>query len=78
MKESTGLLLKLSEQREKVNTFAEDGDASDLDKLKAESIDLEGKYRAAVHTEEKGEERTTQGSEGREYGQRCGRPALAR
>ena len=68
MKESTGLLLKLSEQREKINAFDDDdGDAGDLDKLKAESIDLEGKYRAAVHTEEKGEERTTQGSVGREY-----------
>ena len=69
MKESTGLLVKLSEHREKVNGFAEDGAAEELDKLKKESIDLEGKYRAAVATEEKGEERTTQGSEGREYGQ---------
>ena len=69
MKESTGLLLKLSEQRERINGFADDGDAGDLDKLKAESIDLEGKYRAAVHTEETGSHRTTQGSVGREYEQ---------
>ena len=34
MKESTGLLVKLSEHREKVNGFAEDGKAEDLDKLK--------------------------------------------
>ena len=67
MKESTTMLLKLSELREKVNTFAEDGAAEELDKLKKESIDLEGKYRAAVTTEEKVEERTTQNSEGREY-----------
>ena len=67
MKESTGLLVKLSEHREKVNTFAEDGAPEELAKLKAESIDLEGKYRAAVSSEEKSEERTSQGSEGREY-----------
>ena len=63
MKESTGLLVKLSEHREKVNTFAEDGAPEELERLKKESIDLEGKYRAAVTAEEKGEERTTQGRE---------------
>ena len=67
MKESTGLLLKLSEQREKVNTFAEDGAPEELDKLKSESIALEAAYRAALTAEEKGTERTTQGSETREY-----------
>ena len=67
MKESTGVLLKLSEHREKINTFAEDGAPEEMAKLKAESIDLEGKYRAAVSTEEASEERTSQGSEGREY-----------
>ena len=67
MKESTGLLVKLSEHREKVNAFAEDGAAEELERLKAESIDLEGKYRATVTAEEKSEERRSQGSEGREY-----------
>ena len=67
MKESTGLLVRLSEHREKVNTFAEDGAPEEFERLKAESIDLEGKYRAAVSSEEKSEERTSQGSEGREY-----------
>ena len=67
MKESTGLLVRLSEHREKVNTFAEDGAPEELAKLKAESIDLEGKYRNAVTAEEKSEERTSQGSENREY-----------
>ena len=79
MKESTGLLVKLSEQREKVNTFAEDGDVSDLEKLKKESIELEAKYRAAVHTEEKGEDRTeTGGSEGREYLGLLGKASVGR
>ena len=78
MKESTGLLLKLSEQREKVNTFAEDGAAEDLDKLKKESIELEAKYRAAVTAEEEGEERTTQGSEGREYLGLLGKASVGR
>ena len=79
MKESTGLLLKLSEQREKINAFAEDGKAEDLDKLKKESIELEAKYRAAVHTEEKGEERTeTGGSEGREYLGLLGKASVGR
>ena len=78
MKESTGLLLKLSEQREKVNTFAEDGKVEDLDALKKESIDLEGKYRAAVTAEEKSEERTSQGSAGREYGQLLRKASVGR
>ena len=78
MKESTGLLLKLSEMREKVNTFAEDGKDEDLDALKKESIELEGKYRASVTSEEKGEERTTQGSEGREYSQLVRKASLGR
>ena len=68
MKESTkACLMRLSEHREQVNTFAEDGAPEELAKLKAESIDLESQYRAAVTTEEKSEERTSQGSEGREY-----------
>ena len=67
MKESTKLLVKLSEHREEVNTFAEDGAPEELERLKKESIDLEGLYRAAVTTEEKSESRTSQGSEGREY-----------
>ena len=79
MKESTGLLLKLSEQREKINGFADDGDAGDLEKLKAESIELEAKYRAAVHTEEKGEERAeTGGSESREYLGLLGKASVGR
>ena len=78
MKESTTMLLKLSEMREKVNTFADDGDASDLEKLKKESIELEAKYRAAVLGEEKGEERTSQGSEGREYLGLLGRASVGR
>ena len=79
MKESTGLLVKLSEQREKVNTFAEDGAAEELDKLKKESIDLEGKYRAAVAAEEKGEERAeTGGSESREYLGLLGKASVGR
>ena len=64
---STTALIALSEHREKVNTFAEDGAPEELAKLKAESIDLEGKYRNAVTAEEKSEERTSQGSENREY-----------
>ncbi len=67
MKESTTALLALSEIREKVNTFAEDGASEDLDRLKKESIEFEGKYRAAVTAEENGEERRSQGSEHREY-----------
>ena len=67
MKESTALLLKLSKLREQVNTFADGGDASDLDKLKAESIALEAAYRAAVTAEEASEERTAEGSERGEY-----------
>ena len=78
MKESTGLLVKLSELREKVNTFAEDGASEELAKLKAESIDLEGKYRAAVTAEEKSEERTSQGSAGREYGQLLRKASVGR
>lgn len=78
MKESTGLLVKLSELRERLNTFAEDGAPEDLAKLKAESIDLEGKYRAAVTAEEKSEERTSQGSEGREYLGLLGKASVGR
>ena len=67
MKESTTALIALSELREKVNTFPEDGAPEELAKLKAESIELEAKYRAVATAEEKGEERKSQGSEHREY-----------
>ncbi len=43
MKESTSVLVRLSEHREKVNGFAEDGAPEELAKLKSESIELEGK-----------------------------------
>ena len=78
MKESTGLLVKLSELRERINVFADDGAPEELVKLKAESIDLEGKYRASVVAEEKGEERTSQGSEGREYLSLLGKASVGR
>ena len=78
MKESTTMLLKLSELREKVNLFAEDGKVEDLDALKEKSIELEGKYRAAVTKEEEGEERTSQGSEGREYLSLLGKASVGR
>ena len=68
MKESTTALIALSEIREKVNGFADDGDASDLEELKRKSIQLEAEFRVAATAEEKGEERTeTGGSESREY-----------
>ncbi len=64
MKESTSLLVKLSEMREKINGF--EGEDADLDKLRTESMEMERKYRAAVESEEKSEERSETSSEGRE------------
>ena len=78
MKESTAVLVQLSEHREAVNGFAEDGAPEELAKLKSESIELEGQYRTAVTAEEKGEGRTSQSGEGREYGKLLARASVGK
>ena len=49
---STKLQLKLSQLREAINDFPEDGDAEDRDKLTLEYRDVDSQWRAAVVTEE--------------------------
>ena len=51
MTSSTQLQLKLSELRETINSFPDDGDTSELDKLTNEHVDTERRYRAALVTE---------------------------
>ena len=48
MLESQKLMVRLSELREKINDFPEDGDAGDLEKLTTEHRESEIKYRAAL------------------------------
>ena len=43
--------LEMREIREAINTFPDDGEKADLDKLTARYLDLESRYRAAVITE---------------------------
>ena len=52
MKASTTIALRLSEIRERLNTWPEDGKAEDEAALRAESTAKEVEYRAAIHQEE--------------------------
>lgn len=53
MTDSHRHLLRLSELREQINNFAEDGDVTELAKLQAESTETEKLYREAVQAENK-------------------------
>ena len=52
MTNSQRIALRLSELREKINGFAEDGKAEDLETLRRESTGLESEYRAAIVAED--------------------------